>query len=213
MGLAFLSPEVFSHNSSATVISNHPVAGTYDERLAMNMTPLLHRALKELESAKTRAAHDGKAAQIARQTAIAAKAKLKQARKLVKFTKKAARKAEDQAEEALEALEHAQARLEKLEKRARKKERRQKTPKKASSKKNAVARRQPRREESKPVAVQIVRKPAPIKRRKTASLRPVAPKKVQVTPDSPVESITHQTALPADAPAADTNATSDPVSS
>ncbi len=93
----------------------------------MNLTPLLNKARKELEIAKVNATRDGKTAQAALQTAVAAKQKFKQARKLVKFTRKAARKAENQADAALEALEKAQARLEKLEKRARKKARKQKT--------------------------------------------------------------------------------------
>ena len=71
----------------------------------MNVLSLLNKARQELESAKAQAAHDQKAAEIARRTAQAAKVKFKRARKLAKLTKKAARKAEDQAAESLEALE------------------------------------------------------------------------------------------------------------
>ena len=87
----------------------------------MNMTPLLNKARKELESARIRALQDGKAAQATKQIAVAVRAKLKQARKLAKLTKRAARKAGNRAEESLEILKRARARLEKLEKRARKK--------------------------------------------------------------------------------------------
>ena len=98
----------------------------------MNLTLLLNKARKELEIAQLNAAQHGKIAQAAEHTAKAAKVKFKQTRKLVKFTKKAARKAEDQAEAALEAQEKAQARFEKLEKRARKKERKHKPAKTVS---------------------------------------------------------------------------------
>jgi hypothetical protein len=81
---------------------------------------------KEVEVAKAQAANDERTASLARQTARAAKVKLKQTRKLAKLAKKAARKAEDRAEISTEALESAQSRLEKLEKRLRKERKKQK---------------------------------------------------------------------------------------
>lgn len=86
----------------------------------MNMSTLLSKTRKELESAKLRASRDHKSALAARQTAKGAKAHLKQMRKLAKSAKKAARKAEDQAEESLEALEEIKGQLESLETKAKK---------------------------------------------------------------------------------------------
>jgi len=59
----------------------------------MNKSLLPNKAHKELENAQARAAQDEKAAQIAKRTARAAKLRLKDARKLAKLMKKAARKA------------------------------------------------------------------------------------------------------------------------
>lgn len=89
----------------------------------MNTTLLLNKARKEVDHAKTQAAADARAAQLALEVARAAKIKLKHARKLSKMAKKSARKAEDKSEESTQMLDNARARLEKLEKRIRKKQR------------------------------------------------------------------------------------------
>jgi hypothetical protein len=80
----------------------------------MNTTLLRNQAGKEMERAKTQAAIDAKAAQLAHELARAAKVNLKHARKLSKMARKSARKAEDRAEESSVTLETAQAKLEML---------------------------------------------------------------------------------------------------
>jgi hypothetical protein len=86
----------------------------------MKLSLILNKVRKELAAARVKAAEDHKTAQSSWQTSKAAKVKLRLARKLVKFTKKAANKAEIRAEESLSIFDKIQARLEKLEKRARK---------------------------------------------------------------------------------------------
>jgi hypothetical protein len=86
----------------------------------MKLSLMLSKVRKELAAARVKAAEDHKTAQSSWQTSKAAKVKLRLARKLVKFTKKAANKAEIRAEESLSIFDKIQARLEKLEKRARK---------------------------------------------------------------------------------------------
>ena len=89
------------------------------ERPVMNTTLLLNQASKEVERAKTQAAVDAKAAQLAHELARAAKVNLKHARKLSKMARKSARKAEDRAEDSSVTLETAQAKLEMLRERIR----------------------------------------------------------------------------------------------
>src|SRR5271166_6363896 len=86
----------------------------------MNTTASLNKASEELERAKTQAAADANAAQLARKVARAAKLRLKQARKLSKMARKSARRADAKSEESSEALDSAQAKVEKLRKRLRK---------------------------------------------------------------------------------------------
>jgi len=85
----------------------------------MNTTLFLNQASKEVERAKTQAAVDAKAAQLAHELARAAKVNLKHARKLSKMARKSARKAEDRAEDASVTLETAQGKLEMLRERIR----------------------------------------------------------------------------------------------
>jgi len=86
----------------------------------MNTTSSLNKAREELERAKTKAAADANAAQLARKVARAAKLRLKQARKLSKMARKSARRADAKSEESSDALDSAQAKVEKLRKRLRK---------------------------------------------------------------------------------------------
>ena len=89
----------------------------------MNTTLLLNQAGKEVERAKTQAAVDAKAAQLAHELARAAKVNLKHARKLSKMARKSARKVEDRAEESSATLETAQAKLEMLRERIKNEQR------------------------------------------------------------------------------------------
>ena len=89
----------------------------------MNTTLLRNQAGKEVERAKTQAAIDAKAAQLAHELARTAKVNLKHARKLSKMARKSARKAEDRAEESSVTLETAQAKLEMLRERIRNEQR------------------------------------------------------------------------------------------
>ena len=89
----------------------------------MNTTLRLNDAGKEVERAKMQVAVDVKAAQLAHELARAAKVNLKQARKLSKMPRKAAKKAEDRAEESSVTLETAQAKLDLLRERIRNEQR------------------------------------------------------------------------------------------
>ncbi len=89
----------------------------------MNTTLLLNKASKEVERAKTQAAVDAKAAQLAHELARSAKVNLKHARKLSKMARKSARKTEDRVEESSVILETAQAKLEMLRQRIRNEQR------------------------------------------------------------------------------------------
>jgi rubrerythrin len=89
----------------------------------MKTTLLLNKAGKEVERAKTQAAVDAKAAQLAHELARVAKVNLKHARKLSKLARKSARKSEDRAEESSATLETVQAKLEMLRQRIRNEQR------------------------------------------------------------------------------------------
>jgi Holliday junction resolvasome RuvABC ATP-dependent DNA helicase subunit len=175
----------------------------------MNMTRLLNEERKNLENIKAQAAHAAKAAQTARQTAVGAKKKLKQARKQAKVTKKIARKAEDEAEKALEALDRAQTRLEKLERRALKKERKQNASAKMPPKKKTAARNQVRSGMPKKAQAKIIRHGVKSKPQQNPRIHAANQKKVDkipVSPALPVEPVTSQTGLLEDAPASNPDA-------
>jgi hypothetical protein len=116
----------------------------------MNTTLLLNKASKAVDRAKTQAAVDAKAAQLAHELARAAKVNLKHARKLSKMARKSARKAEDRAGESSVTLETAQAKLEILRERIRNEQRKNNTSPKPKPpwSDDALPRNQPK---SKPV--------------------------------------------------------------
>jgi hypothetical protein len=202
---------VFSQHTRSPESETTRLRKTNNERPAMNITSLLNKARKELESAKARAVHDGKAAETARQTAITAKTKLKYVRKLAKYMKKAARKTEDQAEKSLEALDQAQARLEKLEKRARKKARLQKPSANKAPAKPALKQKPAARKQTRPVKLKAAPakvsppavRPKPAKKpqpKKTTSTRRSVKEIVKAAQDllaAPADPVASQTGSPA----------------
>ena len=169
---------------------------------------MLNKVRKELTAARTKAAEDHKIAQNSWQTAKAAKVKMRLARKLVKFTKKAANKAETRAEESLNHFDKIQAQLEKLEKRARKELR-----KKQPSANKKPANRRKAKPAPKPKARRKVRAKAPVKAHKPRVTKP-APRKVRkpvakpvVTPSEPhtPEPVTEPTTPTMEAASPDTS--------
>jgi hypothetical protein len=162
-----------------------------EERSPMNISVLLAKARKELDTARSRAAADEKTARIARQTARAAKLKLKQARKLSKLAKKSARKADDQAETSLEALDGLQAKLEKLEKRARKQQRKLQ----ASAKSAKASAPQKKRPASRPSGKSKVARLAKNISRLPVKTAPHSPAPAALHPIAPETSATADTAV------------------
>jgi hypothetical protein len=157
----------------------------------MNISVLLAKARKELDTARSRAVADEKTARIARQTARAAKLKLKQARKLSKLAKKSARKADDQAETSLEALDGLQAKLEKLEKRARKQQRKLQ----ASAKSAKASAPQKKRAASRPSGKTKVARIAKNISRLPVKTAPLSPALAALHPIAPETSVAADTAV------------------